>query len=407
MARGKKTPPKTVGGPALSGPDLDIGVFKREAVPWPSCAVSALPRDITQRALSVGVRTDERGRSGTYFQIDKSAVFKRIKKAFEGKAEVMSTKDALKKYRWVKDYWWRLVNADADKYTSLVDQKWDQGYFIRILEGQKIDLPLQACLFVSTENFNQNVHNLIIAEPGSEAQIITGCAVHPNVRRGLHVGVSEFYVKKNAKLTFTMVHNWAQNFDARPRTAVLVDAGATFVSNYICLKPVRSLQMYPVAYCQGANSRASFNTILHGGKNSYLDVGSKVVLQGRGSRGEVIARAIATDRAQIKARGLLVGEHGDSKAHLECRGLLLSDQASIHAIPELVGKVEGTELSHEAAVGRIAAEQIQYLMARGFSESQAEALIIRGFMDVGIFGLPEVLKSEIKRMVDTTVAGAL
>ncbi|RLG57692.1 MAG: SufD family Fe-S cluster assembly protein [Hadesarchaea archaeon] len=407
MLKGKKTPPKTVEEPALPGPDLDIRVFKREAVPWPSCAVSTLPKDITQRALSVGVSVDEKERSGTYFQIDKSAVFKRIKKAFEGKAEVMSTKDALKKYRWAEDYWWRLVNADADKYTSLVDQKWDQGYFIRIFEGQKIELPLQACLFVSRENFNQNVHNLIIAEPDSEAQIITGCTVHPNVHRGLHVGVSEFYVKKNAKLTFTMVHNWAQNFDARPRTAVLVDAGATFVSNYICLKPVRSLQMYPVAYCRGANSRASFNTILHGGKNSYLDVGSKVVLQGRGSRGEVIARAIATDKAQIKARGLLVGEHEDSRAHLECRGLLLSDQASIHAIPELVGKVEGTELSHEAAVGRIAAEQIQYLMARGFSDSQAKALIIRGFMDVGIFGLPDVLKSEIKRMVDTTIAGSL
>ncbi|HDI12622.1 MAG TPA: SufD family Fe-S cluster assembly protein, partial [Hadesarchaea archaeon] len=266
MLKGKKTPPKTVEEPALPGPDLDIRVFKREAVPWPSCAVSTLPKDITQRALSVGVSVDEKERSGTYFQIDKSAVFKRIKKAFEGKAEVMSTKDALKKYRWAEDYWWRLVNADADKYTSLVDQKWDQGYFIRIFEGQKIELPLQACLFVSRENFNQNVHNLIIAEPDSEAQIITGCTVHPNVHRGLHVGVSEFYVKKNAKLTFTMVHNWAQNFDARPRTAVLVDAGATFVSNYICLKPVRSLQMYPVAYCRGANSRASFNTILHGGK---------------------------------------------------------------------------------------------------------------------------------------------
>lgn len=407
MSKGKKAAPKAIEKPAAFGPDLDIRKFSREAGLLSPRAVSSLPKDISQRALSAGLRTDEVDRAGTYFQIDKSPVFKAIKKTFEGKAEIMSTKDALKKYHWAKEYWWRLVNADTDKYTALANLKWDQGYFIRILEGQKIKLPLQACLFVSRENFNQNVHNLIIAEPGSEAQIITGCTVHPNVQRGLHVGVSEFYVKKDAKLTFTMIHNWTQNFDARPRTAARVDDGATFVSNYICLKPVKSLQMYPTAYCRGTNSRVSFNSILHGSKGSYLDVGSKVVLQGKGSRGEVVARAIAMDKAKMYARGLLVGEHEDSRAHLECRGLLLSDEATIHAIPELMGKVEGTELSHEAAVGKIAEEQIQYLMARGFSESEAESLIIRGFMDVSIFGLPDVLRDEIKQMIDTTVVGAL
>lgn len=406
MPKGKKTAPKAIKKPAAFGPDLDIGAFSREAAPRPSCPVSSLPEDVAQRALSAGVRTDELDRAGTYFQIDRSVVFKAVNKKFARKAEILSTKDALK-YRWVRNYWWKLVDANTDKYTALAKLKWDQGYFIRILKDQKIALPLQACMFISKENFNQNVHNLIIAEPSSEVQIITGCTTHPNVQGGLHVGISEFYVKKNAKLTFTMIHNWAQNFNVRPRTAAIVDDGATFVSNYVCTKPVKSLQMYPVAYCKGTNSRVRFNTILHGGQNSYLDVGSKVVLRGKGSRGEVIARAIASNNAQINARGLLVGEHEDSKAHLECRGLLLSDEASIHAIPELVGKVKGTELSHEAAVGKIAEEQIQYLMARGFSESEAESLIIRGFMDVSIFGLPDALKEDIKRMIDATISGAL
>ncbi len=407
MPKGKKATQKAIEKPATYGPDLDIESFSREASPWPSCPVSSLPGDIAQMAISAGVRTDEVDRAGTYFQIDRSAVFKAMRKKFEGKAEILSTKDALKKYRWARNYWWKVVNANMDKYTALANLRWDQGYFIRVLKNQKIELPIQACMFISRENFNQNVHNLIIAEPGSEAQIITGCAVHPNIQTGLHVGISEFYVKKDAKLTFTMVHNWAQNFHVRPRSAALLEDGATFVSNYVCMKSVKSLQMYPVAYCNGANSRVSFNTILHGSKNSDLDVGSKVVLKGKGSRGEVIARAIAAENAQIKARGLLVGENKDSRAHLECRGLLLSDQAFIHAIPELVGKVEGTELSHEAAVGKIAEDQIQYLMARGFSESEAESLIIRGFMDVGTFGLPDALKKEIKRMVDASIAGAL
>lgn len=393
--------------PAALGPDLDVTGFTRNVKPWRYTPMSFLPKNITERSVNVGIRPDEKSRAGTYFQIDHSTVFSATQKMFEGKAEIMSTEEAFEKYDWMDDYWWKVVAVDADKYTALAEMEWDKGYFIRALEGQKITLPLQACLFISKDNLNQNVHNVIIAEPNSELQIITGCTVHTNVQRGLHVGVSEFFVKEGANLTFTMIHNWAQNFDVRPRSGAIIEEGATFVNNYVCLKPVKSLQMYPVAYCKGANSRARFNSILYGADNSYLDVGSKVVLQGAGSRGEVTARAIASDSAQIYSRGLLVGEHGNSKAHLECRGLLLSDSSFIHAVPELIAKAEGAELSHEAAVGKIAEDQIQYLMARGFSESEAESLIVRGFMDVSIFGMPSQLQEEIKKMVDITTARVL
>ena len=393
--------------PAPLGPDLEIKEFTREAKAWSNCPLSLLPKDIVLQSLSAGVRADEKNRIGTYFQIDHSVVFQGIQKAYEGKMEMMTTKDAFNRYGWLKDYWWRLVQPDTDKYTALAERNWDYGYFIRILQGEKLTIPLQSCLFISKDGLNQNVHNIVILEPDSEVQIITGCVVHPNVQKGLHVGVTEFYLKKGSKLTFTMVHNWAQNFDVRPRTAVLIEDDSTFINNYICLKPVKSLQMYPVAYCKGSSSKARFNSLLYGGGDSYIDVGAKLVLQGPGSKGEVISNAIASDRAQIYARGLLVGEHRESKAHLECRGLLLSDKALIHAVPELTAKVSGTELSHEAAIGKISKDQIQYLMARGFSEDDARSLIVRGFMDVTIFGLPDELKDGIKKIVDESAEGVL
>ena len=402
MPKGKEDISRAGDKPAALGPDVDVTKYSRETKEWLSCPVSLLPKDILERALEVGVIPEENSRSATYFQLDHSVVSEAVEKFFEGKVEVMSTKEAFKRYDWFKEYWWRLIPADADKYTKLAELKWDQGYFMRILEDQKVIVPLQACLFISTDNLNQNVHNVIICEPGSEAQIITGCTVHRNVHRGLHVGVTEFYVKEDAKLTFTMIHNWAQGFDARPRSAALLEDNATFISNFMCFKPVRSLQMYPVAYCKGASSRVSFNSIIYGSGDSCIDVGAKVVLQNEKCRGEVITRAIATDNAQIYSRGFLQGEHGESKAHLECRGLLLSDKAMIHAVPELLAKAEGAELSHEAAVGKIAEEQILYLMARGFTQDEAEALIVRGFMDVSIFGLPKELEAEIRRIVDTT-----
>ena len=70
------------------------------------------------------------------------------------------------------------------------------------------------------------------------------------------------------------------------------------------------------------------------------------------------------------------------KAHLECRGLLLDDDGVIYAVPELLGTVQGVDLSHEAAVGKIDEDEIQYLMARGVDADTATALIVRGFLDV-------------------------
>jgi len=407
MSQDKEAASRARDKPAALGPDVDVSKFSRHSKHWSQCPVSLLPKDVLERAFEVGIVPGAKARSGTYFQLDHSVVSKAVRTALEGKAEIMSTKEAFRKYEWFRDYWWRVVKVDADKYTALAELKWDHGYFIRILEDQKVKVPLQACLFVSTDNLDQNVHNVIIAEPGSEAQLITGCTVHPNVTRGLHVGISEFFVKRDAKLTFTMIHNWAQNFDVRPRSAALIDDNAVFVSNYICLNPVKSLQMYPVGYCRGVNSRVSFNSILYGVKNSYIDTGAKVVLQNEGSRGEVIARAIATDTAQIYSRGFLQGENEDGKAHLECRGLLLSDKSLIYAVPELMAKAQGAELSHEAAIGKIAEEQVHYLMARGFAEEEAKALIVRGFMDISVFGLPKGLEDEIRKMVDITTGRAL
>jgi len=378
---------------------LNLKEFGRKARQWSPCPLTSLPEDIASRSLRVGVRPDEKNRSGSYFQVDHSPIFQMVKSSLAGQVEISSMKQAVQRHDWLKDYIWRLIDSGTDDFTELADKNWDDGYFVRVLEGQRVSIPLQACLFISTNGLNQNVHNIIILEPGAETQIITGCTTHQAVGRGLHVGVTEIFVKSNAKLTFTMIHNWSQGFDARPRTAVHVGEGAIFISNYICLSPVRSLQMYPAAYCIGDGARARFNSILYVKDDSFLDVGAKIVLQGKGSKGEIVSRAIATDTAHAWLRGRIVGKNQDCRGHLECRGLLMSEAASIHAVPMLDAEMRGVELTHEAAVGKIAKEQVEYLMARGFSEEEAQALVIRGFMDVSIFGLPTELSEEISTMV--------
>ena len=314
-----------------------------------------LSPDQRKNMLSAGVDPSQKGRSGSYIQMDHSVVHS--KSLYSG-LEVMSTTEALKKHEWLDNYFWRLVSADADKFTRQAQIQPHHGYFLRALPGVKAVYPLQACLFINDNNIIQNVHNVIIAEEGSDLQVITGCATASDVKRGLHIGISEFYIKKGARLTFTMIHNWAEDVSVRPRTVALVEEGGTFLSNYICLKPVRNLQMYPKAELVGRNALARYNSILFAHPGTHLDVGSRVILKAEGSRAEVITRAVSAG-GDIIARGHLKGEANGIKAHLECLGLILSDEGLIHAIPELEGTVKGVDLSHEAAVGKIAKDAIE------------------------------------------------
>ena len=160
--------------------------------------------------------------------------------------------------------------------------------------------------------------------------------------------------------------------------------------------------MYPAAYCTGEDSRVSFNSILYGQPNSLLDIGSKAVLSGKGSKAEMISRAISREGSKIIIRGMIEGDNTDCKGHMECRGLLMDDKSFMQSIPELIAKRKGVEITHEAAVGKISEKEITYLMTRRLTQDQAVSLIIRGFMDVSILGLPEALNAEIKSIINAS-----
>ncbi len=356
-----------------------------------------LPEETKGRMLETVVMLDETGgRSGTFIQIDHSPVHVSI--AQDG-IEMMPVRAALEKHDWMSQLWWRAVAPDADRFTSRVQDSEQNGYFIRALPGQKTLLPLQACLYLETEGLAQSVHNVIVAEEDSELHIITGCASGPHTETGLHLGITEFYVRKNAKLTFTMIHNWQPGIAVRPRTGIIVEEGGTFLSNYVIMKPVHDLQSNPLARCVGKGATVRFNSVIAGFPGGKVDLGSRVFLDAPESRTEIVSRAILKG-GEIIARGYIEGNARDVKGHLECRGLILNDDGAMHAVPELRGTVAGIDLYHEAAVGKIAEEEVQYLMARGLTRDEAAATIVRGFLHVDIEGLPDALNSELQRAIE-------
>jgi Fe-S cluster assembly scaffold protein SufB len=350
-----------------------------------------------KQLLDVGVDIDEHDRIGTFIQKDKSVIHCKTRQ--EG-IEVMGISQAQEKHGWLSDYMWKNISPDTDEFTLQAKKNSHEGYFIHALAGVKTKYPIQSCLYIAKEGFSQNVHNIVVAEQGSELHIITGCATAPHLVSGLHVGVSEFYVKKDAKITFTMIHDWGEKINVRPRTVIRVEEGGTIISNYISLKPVGSLQMFPTTHLNGKGAVARFNSVLVAGPGSFLDVGSRIVLNAPDTRAEIISRGISSG-GSIIARGDLVGKVAGIKAHLECNGLILND-GFMQAIPKLSGYVPGVEMSHEAAVGKIDQQEIEYLMARGLDEEEAISTIVRGFLNVDIEGLPTDLKKKLDETISET-----
>jgi uncharacterized protein len=363
-----------------------------------------LPHKILAEAMRAGMEENEGERAASYLHQDRKTIYSRVNEAFEGKIEVSDIRDALEKHDWLVNLMWANVKQDDDETTKAVARDYSGGYFMRILPGAKVDFPLQSCLMMGAEK-QQKVHNIIIAEEDSDARIISGCVSDRQMKEGEHLGVTEFYIRKNASLNFTMIHSWGENMKVRPKSAATIDDGGTFISNYVCLQPVKDLRMYPKAYCVGENSRARFNNIIYLSGKSHLSAGSLIDFQGKGSSGEIISRNIVKDEAYVEAPARLLGNNTKIKAHMECRGLILNDGATVSAIPELKSSYRDVEMSHEAAVGKIADKEINYLMSRGLNADEATSTIVRGFLDTDILGLPQNLKTEVDDIIEQLIQG--
>ncbi len=339
----------------------------------------------------VGVVADEMNRSGTLLFIDNAP--SHCSTAPQEGLEMMSLKEALKVHEGLKDYVWKIMDPTKDKYTAKSYLENADGYFVRVKAGYHIKAPVQTCMMLDTDKSIQNVHNLVIVEDDASLEMITGCSTAHHANDALHVGVSEMYVGDNSSLTFSMIHSWGKSTGVRPRTATVVGKNSAYTNNYVILNPVGSLQSFPSATLAEGGS-AMYNTMCIAHEGSEIDTGGMVYLNGRGSNAQIMSRSISMG-GHMCARGRLVGNAPDIKAHLECRSIIMKDGGSTSAVPELEAHVADVEMTHEAAVGKIAQDQIEYLMSRGLDEDQAVSMIVRGFLSGSINGLPAELQHEL------------
>ena len=295
----------------------------------PELNTPGISKEDQERLVQSGINLSMENRCGSYLQMNQDVVHAECHQ--EG-IEVLSYKKAMEKYDWLEEYNWKAVSRDKDditKYSGSAERPerlrdpCAQG-----LEQHPPDpgLPLPR---TRDDPARPQYHH---RRRRRRLHIISGCTSGGHVGAGAaHYGVSEFYIKKNAKVSFTMIHTWTENIEVFPRSASIVEENGVFLSNYVCMQPVKKIQMYPVATLKGENSVARFSTITIASPTSYFDVGSRAILEGKGSSAELVTRAI-TRGGTIISRGNIQGKTAGTRGHLECKGLILKD-GRIYAIP--------------------------------------------------------------------------
>ena len=382
--------------------DIDLGQFATTPDIQRAALISldqVEPAD-AEVMTSVGVHVKGEDRSGTYILRDFHPL---CLLARSDDFELLAIANALRRYDWLRErYYWKAVPADLDRYTArCASVPEPQGYFIRVKKGAKVPFPVQACLYIAQGDIAQMVHNVVILEEGSELHLITGCATRYGVGSAAHLGVSEHYVGRSASLTSTMVHSWGPEVEVRPRSGTIVEAGGTFVSTYVSLRPARSIQTNPRTWLNGEGAAAKYLTIILGSRGSTIDTGGDVYLNGANSRAELAHRAVCTG-GRIYQRGLLIGNAPGCRAHVDCAGMVLDagEDGFIEAVPGLRSLHPEARMSHEASIGKIAPEQVAYLQSRGMSEREAISMIIRGFLGEEIIGLSPELDARIAEIAE-------
>jgi len=316
--------------------------------------------------------------------------------------EFLPLAEAFKRYVWLeKEYSFKAMPADYDEVTrKCANREKPLGFFIHVKKGRQVSLPCQAAMYMATNAITQTVHNIVILEEGSRLELITGCVSKHKVDDGEHYAVEEYYIGKNATFVSTMVHSWGKRITVYPRSGTVVGENGRYESNYISMSPAKRVISDPQTYLNGKGASAQHLTIVLGAPGSEINTDGKVYLNAEGTSAELLHRGVCTG-GKMHQGGLVIA-NAPGRGHVDCAGMLLDakEEGYIQSVPGLRSYHPDARLSHEASIGKIAPEQLEYLMSRGMEEMDAISLLIRGFLGADIIGLGVELDEQIAEIAE-------
>jgi Fe-S cluster assembly protein SufB len=300
----------------------------------------------------------------------------------------------------------KCVPPSDNKFAALHGAVWSGGAFVYVPKGVRCDLPLQSYFRMEGAGEGTFEHTLIIADEGSDVNYIEGCTAQTYSVNSMHSAVVEIFVHEGAKARYTTVQNWSKDVYNLNTKRARVDAEGTveWVGGSMGAKVV---MLYPGSYLMGEGARADHLNV--GGKGVHKDTGAKVVHRAPNTTSNILAKSISKDGGIMGYRGLVhMGPNSQgSKARVQCDGLMMDGISRSDTWPDIQIENPHVTVAHEATVGRISDEQLFYMGTRGFSEDEAAAMIVNGFIEPVTKELPMEYAVELNRLIQLEMIGSI
>ncbi|MCI8462510.1 MAG: SufD family Fe-S cluster assembly protein [Lachnospiraceae bacterium] len=266
-------------------------------------------------------------------------------------------------------------------HIDIVTKEDKQGIDILIKPGtrnESVHIPV----VLSQSGLTEMVYNDFYVGENCDVTIVAGCGIHNSGDSdSRHDGIHTFYVGPNSHVKYVEKHYGSGDGNGsrimNPETVVELSENSFLEMETVQIKGVDSTKRSTRAkLADGARLVVTEKLMTHGSQTA--ETSFQVDLDGEGSSANIISRSVARD----SSRQLFLSKiNGNNRCagHSECDGIIM-DNAKISAIPEITANHLDAQLIHEAAIGKIAGEQITKLMTLGLTEQEAEAQIVNGFL---------------------------
>lgn len=274
-------------------------------------------------------------------------------------AVLLSSPVAWQKYNWTR---------------KLFNNKPEEGYFLWLKKSQP--KPLTSCISLETGGTKQSLINLIVVDSQVKLKIMAVCNALKENLTGQHKGISKIFIKQKGELEIIHQHSWGKQDLVWSQIDFHLQAGAKIKYNYYNFKPAKKLEINNKIFLA---DKAKGNFFLGAEANqSSIKINESLFLEGKDSKGSLFLRLVGRKKSLIKASSKIIASQA-GRGHLDCQGLLVGRQAKIDLIPQLTNKNKQALITHEASIGRIEKDKLEYLQSRGLSEKKATNLIVQGF----------------------------
>lgn len=274
-----------------------------------------------------------------------------------------------------------LAGRNTTANIDIITKEDKPGIDIIIKSGTKKE-SLHIPVLLTQSGIKESVYNDFIIGEDCDVTIIAGCGIHNGGKEGSeHSGIHSFVVGKNSKVKYVEKHYGSGEGTGErvmnPTTIIELKEGAYLEMDTVQIKGVDSTKRTTKATLgDNATLVIKEKIMTHGKQTAETDF--EVNLEGENSGANVISRSVAKDDSY---QLFLSKINGNNKCHghTECDAIIM-DKACVRAVPEITANHIDASLIHEAAIGKIAGEQLIKLMTLGLTEAEAEAQIVSGFL---------------------------